>query len=383
MFERLIIIAWTGFLLVGCAPKRPFTSSAPILGNDGAGLHAPETSEDSTSSTTENVADATTSMRVLAYSQQTKELYARFIDVGGGLCVVAQTPEGKSLVFDAGHWTNTKCAEGVEHVLGPAGRIDLLILSHGDGDHIGNVPQILENHKVKTIIWTGDERTSKAWGRAATAIGEAAGRGTTVYSLQTHEIVPGETYNFGSAKLTLVTGWGEPPWTEGLSEGELSNFISIVAKLTYGERSLLLTGDTIGRNGSAPNEDEQCSFAEGFMVESADQLPLKGDVLQAPHHGGKNGSSHCFIRAVQPDYVIFSSGHNHEHPRQATADRYIGEGVRNHAMLRTDRGDNELGPEWSEGAGDCADQPGDDDIEVFIPVSGPVRVAYAGPDDPC
>jgi competence protein ComEC len=65
--------------------------------------------------------------------------------------------------------------------------------------------------------------------------------------------------------------------------------------------------------------------------------------MTAPHHGGNNGSSNCFIRAVNPQYVIFSAGRGHHHPTQAAADRYIANGVPVENLFRTDRGDNEGG----------------------------------------
>ncbi|NIQ14291.1 MAG: hypothetical protein GTO02_07775, partial [Candidatus Dadabacteria bacterium] len=63
------------------------------------------------------------------------------------------------------------------------------------------------------------------------------------------------------------------------------------------------------------------------MVANKDNVSLKSDVIIAPHHGADNGSSKCFIEAVDPTYVIFSAGHRHDHPRAVTAQRYIDHGV--------------------------------------------------------
>lgn len=54
---------------------------------------------------------------------------------------------------------------------------------------------------------------------------------------------------------------------------------------------------------------------------------LRIDVMIAPHHGGNNGSSRCFIEATTPTHVIFSAGHQHDHPADVTAQRYIDFGI--------------------------------------------------------
>ena len=129
----------------------------------------------------------------------------------------------------------------------------------------------------------------------------------------------------------------------------------------------MLTGDTIGRLGGEPNS--VCRYAERIMVERSAEIAIKSDVLVGQHHGGDNATSNCFIRAVNPRYVIFSAGHGgHEHPRQTTADRLIAHGINPADILRTDRGDNEGGPEWIYGAiRGCRDKVGDDDVEIVMP----------------
>ena len=62
---------------------------------------------------------------------------------------------------------------------------------------------------------------------------------------------------------------------------------------------------------------------------------------------GNNGSSTCFINRVDPQFVIFSEGHEHDHPTAAAANRYLTQGVQLANIFRTDRGDDEGGFEWS------------------------------------
>ena len=56
-------------------------------------------------------------------------------------------------------------------------------------------------------------------------------------------------------------------------------------------------------------------------------VTIKSDVMIAPHHGGNNGSSKCFIEAVDPTFVVFPAGHAHHHPTKGAAERYTGAGI--------------------------------------------------------
>lgn len=299
----------------------------------------------------------------------TDALYARFVDVGAGLCVVVLAPNDGVLVYDAGRWTGSKCSDAVDELVGERD-IDLLVLSHGDGDHIGDVPAILNRHTVRQVLWTGDPRESDTWQAANSAVARAERKGTRVYNLGTTQVQPGTVFEFGDALATFVAGWHKSPWR--LSEdSELRNVIGIVMRISFDNRHVLLTGDTIGREHEA--EDDMCEFAEAFMVANAVQLTAS--VMSAPHHGGDNGSSTCFIKAVNPDVVVFSAGHQYKHPRAATVRRYLRAGIPEEQLMRTDRGDDEGGEEWQSKSG-CGDSVGDDDIELRIPTGKDASIKY-------
>jgi len=120
------------------------------------------------------------------------------------------------------------------------------------------------------------------------------------------------------------------------------------------------------------------------MVDNAAAVPLKSDVLLAPHHGGDNGSSACFIQAVDPKFVVFSAGHSHDHPTADAAGRYLAHGVPLANMFRTDLGDDESANdtanterEWDHGRiPGCSDQRGDEDVDIVIRADGTAEVEY-------
>ena len=307
-----------------------------------------------------------------------QDAVARVVDVGPGLCVVISIPGGYDMLYDAGHWTGSNCESAVNELVADDS-VELVVLSHSDGDHLGELPEVLGSKRAGVVLMTGSRREdTAAYRNAIQAIGDAVADNTTVLNLETWPIQPGTDFALGPARVSFLTGWHV--WDDSLSNRTLStserrNAISIVVRLEYAGRSILLAGDTVGRSIDAPSDT--CGDAERFMVERHGQA-LKSDVLIAGHHGADNASSTCFIEAVAPEFVIFSAGNDHKHPRQATAERFLTAGVPLQNMFRTDRGDDEGGDEWDEGRIDgCRDGRGDDDIEIRLPVNLAQNVSVA------
>ncbi len=189
----------------------------------------------------------------------------RIVDVGPGLRAVITVPGGASMVYDAGHWNGEHCLKAVrELITGDA--IDLLVISHSDADHLGDGARIFNEKRVRHTILAGEPRTT-----ASVPLGEAV--------------------------VTLVAGW--PRWDgPGPTPSERLNAISIVVHLEYRGRSILFTGNTVGRR--LDDDDDACKDAEQVMVErhGAGQVLLKSDVLIASHHGANNDSATDPRRAV-------------------------------------------------------------------------------------
>jgi hypothetical protein len=178
-----------------------------------------------------------------------------------------------------------------------------------------------------------------------------------------------------AATAAFIRGFHDLPndWPQ-LSESEEVNARSIVVRLEYGGRSVLFSGDAVGRHiGDSGNV---CIAEERVMLDNAPNVPIDSDINTAPHHGADNGSSRPFIQAVSPEYVIFSAGSKFKHPRAATAERYASVGVDINNMFRTDRGDNEGGDEWASVTGAGTDPRGDDDVEIRVAADGLMDVRY-------
>jgi len=317
-----------------------------------------------------------------------QDVEVRVVDVGAGLCTITTIPGDIYMVYDAGFWSGQRCLRAVEEEV-DGEVIDLMIISHSDSDHLGDADDILAEFDVQRIIWTGHRRPGTAnWDRMNEAIAaEARTAAASVRAMGSWPLVPGESLSLGPAVLTLLAGWDV--WTDpGPTAAERRNAISVVVRLEYDGKSILYAGDTVGRRRDDP--DTACKDAEALMVANHDAgvatgvATLRSDVLLAPHHGGNNGSSACFIDRVNPTFVIFSAGHDNDHPTAAAANRYLARNVPLANMFRTDRGDDEGGFEWSQGRiPGCSDPTGDDDVLITLPLGAPARVRYAIPTPAC
>jgi beta-lactamase superfamily II metal-dependent hydrolase len=317
----------------------------------------------------------------LALEAEPDDVYVRVVDGGPALCTVTRMPGEFYMVYDTGHWTGDECLAAVTEIV-EGETIHLLVLSHADSDHLGAAPEILEAYDVQYIVRTGFPRWGTAtWEEMNEAVAAEAKFGASILNLQSLSFEFGEQLLYDDATVTLIAGW--PVWTDpGPTESERRNAISIVLRLDYAGGSVLFTGDTVGRRKSDP--DTACKDAEKVMVDNAGSVPIRSNVMIAPHHGGNNGSASCFIAAVDPDFVVFSAGHQHDHPTAGAAERYLAHGVPLDRIFRTDRDDDEGGFEWAEGrVPGCDDVRGDDDVDIVIRANGTVEVAYRGASDDC
>jgi beta-lactamase superfamily II metal-dependent hydrolase len=225
---------------------------------------------------------------------QAEELYLRAVDVGARLCVVAIAPGDHAMVYDAGRGTQA-CLTAVEELV-PSGKIDLLILRHSDGDHIGAARAILAANEVKVIIHPGDSRAEDL-SRLRNAI--ATVPGADLWNMATQPVPIGTLFPLGLVTITFIAGWSDgdqirAPEEKKLDDAMRKNGLSLIVRIEFAGHSVLLSGDTVGRYQYATGT--ACGYAERIMVEHDSQLSLKSDILIGQHHGADNATSYCFIR---------------------------------------------------------------------------------------
>lgn len=223
---------------------------------------------------------------VYAFKPGTLEVV--MLNVGQGDALFIQTPNRKQILIDGG--PDNAVLRELSRVMPFWDRsLDVVILSHGDKDHVAGLPEVLKRFKVEHIIATpykSETSFYKAFENAREGIQIEAERG------QVFMLDEGVT-------LTILY-----PDISGISR-DINN-TSIVARLDYNNTSFLFTGDI---------EDE----VEHYLL-TLDTHTLDVDVLKVAHHGSRSSSILPFLAEVTPDYALISAGVDSRfgHPHQET-----------------------------------------------------------------
>ena len=210
------------------------------------------------------------------------EAIVTILDVGQGLAVAVQT-QNHSLLYDTG----AKFSNGGDmgkNVALPFLRyhgikkLDALVISHDDNDHIGGTKSVLENINVNQILTSATEKFESS------KLCEA-----------------GQNWTWDNVNFSILSP---------AKKFEKDNDNSCVLKIETAKNSILLTGD-IEAN------------AENWLVEKESEK-LHSNVLVAPHHGSKTSSTFAFLQAVKPEIVLIPVGYKNQfhHPNKDVVARY-------------------------------------------------------------
>ncbi len=218
----------------------------------------------------------------LAWSKPKDNLMVAFFNVGQGDAVFIRTPDQSRIIVDGGP-DNKVLLELGRHLPFFNQKIDLMVLTHPDSDHLTGLVEVLKRYPTNRILTTGVLHTTAGYLEWLELI-KAKNVPVTIAQA-------GQEMNFGGAKLTVLFP------TQDLSQHRIEelNQSSIVIKLTYGQNCFLLTGDA----------DETL---EKLLLSSG--VDLNCEVLKVSHHGSDSATSEEFLTAVKPAYAIVSVGEN-------------------------------------------------------------------------
>jgi competence protein ComEC len=226
---------------------------------------------------------------ILALNPDSGMLKVSFFDVGQGDAIFIETPSGKQMLIDGGK--NKKIVSELGRTMSFGDRtLDIVLATHPDADHIGGLPEVFKRYDVEVFVEPGVESKNTLDNELHERL--RAGEAQTLLARA------GEIINFGDGvKLEIIF-----PHTD-VSQWE-TNDASIVAKLTYGERSFLLTGDA-----GIKTENILLRLPEEFM---------DVDVLKAGHHGSRTSTSLSFAQAASPSFAVISAGkdNSYGHPHK-------------------------------------------------------------------
>ncbi|MEP7102566.1 MAG: DNA internalization-related competence protein ComEC/Rec2, partial [Burkholderiales bacterium] len=223
------------------------------------------------------------------------------LDVGQGTSVLIRT-RGHLLVFDAGPQYSRESDAG-QRVLLPLlrargeARIDRLVLSHRDLDHVGGAGAVLKAMPVDDLLSSLETEHPLL----------AQAQNNQAHTTRCHV---GQSWDWDGVHFEILR-----PLAEDYERTLKSNAMSCVLRVSGGGRSVLLTGDI---------EKEQ----EAALVAAA-PAALKSDVLIVPHHGSKTSSTDAFLDAVHPRVAVFQAGYRNRfgHPAPEVLARYRARGI--------------------------------------------------------
>lgn len=243
-----------------------------------------------------------------------------FLDVGQGDAILIRLPYDQEIyLIDTGgtirlnkeEWQRKKHEFSVGNdILIPylqkegIKKIDKLIVTHGDADHIGAAQELLSNITVKEVVFGRKEQEA--------ILEKAVKKQALEKKVKISEVGEGESWRVNEAEFFVLAPTGKE---------RSENNASIVLWAKLGGITWLFTGDL---------EEEG---EKGLVATYPD---LRADVLKVAHHGSNTSSITPFLSAVQPNIAIISVGERNRygHPHKEVIERFEKMGIE---IWRTDK----------------------------------------------
>ena len=215
------------------------------------------------------------------------------LDVGQGLAVLVRTPE-HVLIYDTGPTFSRLNASDL--VLLPSlramglQRVDTLVVSHLDEDHVGGAETLLQQLPVDNVLFGESGRLPQ---RLPSCVGDARCRPCRA----------GQRWHWDGVDFSV--------WHPGESDERRVNDFSCVLLISVADRRFLLPGDIE-------------AGVEARLLDLGLAEPGRLTAVVAPHHGSRTSSSLPWVQAMPPEYVIYPVGHLNRfgHPHPEVRQRY-------------------------------------------------------------
>ncbi|HEY3378561.1 MAG TPA: ComEC/Rec2 family competence protein [Armatimonadota bacterium] len=260
-----------------------------------------------------------------AASMLPRPLEVTAFDVGKGDAFLIRSPSGRTVLIDGG----SSSVPGVgAHVLAPnlllhhVRRLDAIILTHPDSDHVNGLADVVAALPVGMILDPELPSEGTEYRRLMELARDKA--------IPCYRVRAGARINL-SAHTTLQVLAPVDPLLSGTTSDSNNN--SVVCLLQYGQARMLFTGDL------------EHAGEEALLARAPD---LHADVLKVAHHGSRNGSCAAFLDAVRPSLAVIScpGGEMSEHPHRETLARLR---ERQISIARTDVGGELRLTTWGNG----------------------------------
>ncbi len=217
-------------------------------------------------------------------------MYFLDLDVGAdaddksGDSTLLISPDGKVMLLDAGH---PDCGPEIVETLKALGieKIDYLVASHPHIDHIGGIPEVVENFEIGAAYSSYVEYTTQTYHDYVNALKE---KGLEIEKLKTGDVI-----DFGEQVQVEILGPGEDiVYPEGFPDNstQFLNNNSLLMKFVYGDSSALFGGDLY------------ISQEREYVDQYGEALDV--DVAKANHHGADTSNLRKWIKALSAQVVV-------------------------------------------------------------------------------
>lgn len=226
------------------------------------------------------------------------------IDVGQGDSLFIVSPQGKTMLIDAGgslgplHSEFDYGEDVVSPYLWSRGiyHLDVVVLTHAHGDHIGGLSRIVENFSPSEL-WLGINPETPALKKLL----EVA----ELHHVHLQKHVMGDDFAWAGANIRVVSP--PPDWQPKLQP---RNDDSLAFIISFGRTSALLTGDLERK-------------METFVAAAMNAEGRHADLLKIAHHGSATSTTPELLAVVKPSFAIISDGFRNPfgHPRAIVLER--------------------------------------------------------------
>ena len=246
-----------------------------------------------------------------------RDMSVTFIDVGQGDSAFIELPYGKTLLIDAGGGAYRSYDTGesvVARYIWSLKRthVDYVIASHPQIDHIGGLGFIIMNMNVREVYKNDCSPDTDVYTKFINAANRSR---TAVYTITGQTVLK----DINGAKVELFSVPHEV--CDSSSNKDINNTV-LLSKITYGDVSVLFTGDI-------EKDAEQ-------VLSYTYQSRLKADIMKAAHHGSRTSNSEQFLSTVKPEIVVVPAGEGNPFhlPSKVVLKRFFEKDIQ---VLRTDR----------------------------------------------
>ena len=238
----------------------------------------------------ETTADGTTATPAPVGSGANGTLSVHFLNVGQGDATLLVAPTGETMLVDTGDYEDD--GEHVVDYLRRRGidRIDHLVTTHADADHIGGHAAVIEyleteGEGVGAVYDPGIAASTRTYEEYLDAVER--------FDVPLYEVHAGDEIPFSGVEAAVLGPPGE------YLEGRGRNENSVVLRIGFGDTSFLLTGDAE-------------AAAERWLVDRYGDR-LDATVLKVGHHGSSSSTGTAFLRRVSPAVAVVSSAYDSEY----------------------------------------------------------------------